>query len=1265
MNLPPAWGWIAIAAVLYAYSARAADRKTVLVMTQGNGRQQSFVEFTAGLQRNLATNFHAPPVVYIENLDLQHFNSPDYRQEIIEWLRVKYQGRKLDAIVTENEQTADTAFKVRMKFWPEVPLVFVDSGRMEVTNIAARTNYTSLSAYPEVKETLQAALRLCPDTRRIAFVSSIGNGYVELYQRDLQQVESFAANRYEVIKLVGLTMAETKQRLAGLPPQTIVYYNGIWLDAAGQTYTTPDALDELSPACNAPIFSCADTHIGHGALGGSCRVYYLMGVETGEQVAKVIRTGNANSLPAAQSSSSRYIFDWRQLQRFGLDNNKLPAGSEVRFRPLTLWETHYDVVVIVAAALVMQTVLIAALLLQRRRKQQTEAELFNSRQMLQTVLDTIPQRVFWKDLNSVFLGCNKPLAEDCGYSSVSQLIGKTDHETTAAPQADRYRADDREVMETDRPKLNFEEPQKKADGSTGWLRTNKVPLHDKNGRVIGVLGTYEDITERKQAEEILRESEQRFRSLLDNAPDAVFVQTRKRIVYVNRAMLQLLRAERPEQLLGQPVLNVVAPEWQKLVAERMQQVNTEDGPVPAIEEEYLRLDKTRVEVEVTAVPAVFHGDRGALVFVRDITERKRSAETILYERELLRTLLDLLPDSVYIKDLDSRFLMANKTLAKRFGRENPSELLGLSDKNFFPAEQAAVLRAEEEKVIAGEILNEKEETFVLPDGQKHTLLVTKVPFRDKQGQICGLVGTGRDITERKRAAEMIVYERQLLRTLLDLLPDGVYIKDLNSCFLMANQTLAQRFGKDNPSRLLGFSDKDFFPPEIAAVFRADEEKVFAGQTVSEKEETVVFPNGQERKLLTTKVPFRNSEGQICGMVGIGRDITERKQLEEQLRQSQKMEAFGQLAGGVAHDFNNLLTVILGHIALLQLQESLNPEQVAGLTEITRAAERAANLTRQLLTFSRRQLFQPKPIDLNEVVASTSKMLQRLIGEHIGLETHFTPGGAPVMADRIMMEQVLINFAVNSRDAMPKGGRLVIQTAAVSIGEAEAQANPKSRPGAFIRLRVTDTGCGIALKEMERLFEPFFTTKEVGKGTGLGLATVFGIVAQHHGWIEVESKVNAGATFCVFLPRRSESQKSQTEFTRAPEVPGGNETILLVEDEAPVRSLARTLLERKGYHVIEADSGLSALEVWQERRDEIDLLFTDMVMPEGISGRELAARLIAEKPGLKVIYASGYTDDMLGENSPLRNNPNFLEKPFNSHKLLKQVRDCLDEQPKQG
>jgi len=987
--------------------AGAGERKSVLVLTQGNGRQRSFIEFTGGLQKDLTARLGEPAVFYIENLDFEHFGSPDYRREIVDWLRVKYRGVNLDAIVTENEQTADMAFKARAALWPQVPLVFVDSGRVVEPEINAETNFTRVLAFPDVNATLDVALRLCPDTRRIAFVSSVGNSYVELYRQELKQVKDFAGSRFEVIEIVGLTIDETRARLATLPPHTIVFYNGIWMDAAGQVFDTPDALEKISAVSAAPIFSCADTHIGHGTVGGSCRVYGLMGEEAARQVVAVIHQGNADSVPALSTHSDRFMFDWRQLHRFGLNESALPSGSEVQFRPTRLWEAHRQTLLFFGAILAMQTVLIAALLWQRRRQQQIEAELFDSRQMLRTVLDTIPQRVFWKDRGSVYLGCNQPLAEDCGYSHPDKIIGKTDFETIATAEAERYRADDREVMETDRPKLHYEEPQTRMDGSTGWLRTNKVPLHDQKGRVIGVLGTYEDIT------------------------------------------------------------------------------------------------------------------------------------------------------------------------------------------------------------------------------------------------------------ERKRAAEAVAHERELLRTVLDLLPDGVYIKDREGRFLMANETLAKRLGKDSPAQVLGLSDKDFFPEKTAAAFRANEEKVLAGEIINGKEEVVVFPNGQKRTLLTAIVPFRNRQGEICGLAGIGRDLTEYKQLEEQFRQSQKMEAFGQLAGGVAHDFNNLLTVIEGHVALLQLRESLSAEQAGGLAEIAKAAERAANLTRQLLTFSRRQLFQPKPIDLNEIVANTTKMLQRLIGEHIGLETHFAPGGLLIMADRNMMEQILVNLAVNSRDAMPKGGRLTIQTANVILGEADVARNPDARPGAFVRLIVTDTGCGIPPGEMERIFEPFFTTKEVGKGTGLGLATVFGIVTQHHGWIEVESTVNQGTTFRIHLPRLEKKDRPDTEFISLPPVRGGTETILLVEDEAPVRSLVRSLLEHRGYHVIEAASGRSALEAWPRHREAIDLLFTDMVMPDGISGRELAARLQAEKPGLKVIYSSGYTDDMLGENSPLRDNPNFLEKPFDTHKLLKQVRDCLD------
>jgi two-component system, cell cycle sensor histidine kinase and response regulator CckA len=394
------------------------------------------------------------------------------------------------------------------------------------------------------------------------------------------------------------------------------------------------------------------------------------------------------------------------------------------------------------------------------------------------------------------------------------------------------------------------------------------------------------------------------------------------------------------------------------------------------------------------------------------------------------------------------------------------------------------------------------------------------------------------------------------------------------------------------------------------------------------------------------------------VVIIIRNNTERKRLEEQFRQVQKMEAFGQLAGGVAHDFNNILTVIQGNVSLLQVRQLPAAEQDVAVAETLRAAERAGNLTRQLLTFSRRQPIQLRDIDANEVVASMTKMLQRIIGEHITLETRYAPGGAPVRADSSMLEQAFMNLAVNSRDAMSEGGRLTLETAAVTLTETDVRSRPKARPGAFVRLSVIDTGCGITPEHMPHLFEPFFTTKEVGKGTGLGLATVFGIVEQHVGWIEVESHAGIGTTFSIFLPRLPHSVMARTQPPPAT-VRGGSETILVVEDETAVRSVMCRLLERHGYRVFAAESGTAALAVWHEHRAIIDLLVTDMVMPGGIGGRELANQLRAEQPALKVIHCSGYTDEMLGPDSPLRDAHSFLAKPFDHPAFLRRVRDCLD------
>jgi signal transduction histidine kinase/response regulator RpfG family c-di-GMP phosphodiesterase len=393
---------------------------------------------------------------------------------------------------------------------------------------------------------------------------------------------------------------------------------------------------------------------------------------------------------------------------------------------------------------------------------------------------------------------------------------------------------------------------------------------------------------------------------------------------------------------------------------------------------------------------------------------------------------------------------------------------------------------------------------------------------------------------------------------------------------------------------------------------------------------------------------------------IGQSL-DRKKLEEQLRQSQKMDAIGHLAGGVAHDFNNILLVIQGYSQILGKDPKLSKETADGLDQIFRAAQRAASLTRQLLAFSRRQVIHARTLDLGEVASETSKMLQRVIGEDVALKVERSPAPVLIEADEDMLVQVLINLASNSRDAMPNGGMLRISAQARTLDEGAARQNPEARAGDFACLRVTDTGAGIKPEDLARIFEPFFTTKGIGKGTGLGLATVYGIVKQHQGWIETTSQPGQGTTFSIFFPRSKQAPKASTDKADA-NVPGGTETILLVEDEEPVRTLVRGTLQRLSYRVIEAESGAQALSVWDQHPGQVDLLLTDMVMPEGVSGRELVQRLQAKKPALKFIYTTGYSRERATGAMPLPPGSHFLQKPYDLRKLAQTVRLCLDGKP---
>ena len=619
-------------------------------------------------------------------------------------------------------------------------------------------------------------------------------------------------------------------------------------------------------------------------------------------------------------------------------------------------------------------------------------------------------------------------------------------------------------------------------------------------------------------------------------------------------------------------------------------------------------------------------------------ERKRSAEALDASEVKYRSVVESIKEVIFQIDREGYWTFLNPAWAEITGF-HINETLGKCFTDYIHPDDRQRHGELMREVIDRKMIYCRDETrYIAVDGTFRWMEVYAQPFLNGNESVFGISGTLSDITERKRAEaeiqKLAAFPRFSPDPVMELAADGT-LTYLNN----AAREMARQLKVAEPEAILPCN----------AVSLAQE----CLQQGHSKPSQQIQLNG--RTVAWSFVPIIASQSVHC----YGADITERLNLEAQLRHAQKLESIGQLAAGVAHDFNNILTIIQGHTDRLITQCAEQVNLVEPLKFVSTAAKRASNLTQQLLMFSRKQKMQAKVLDLNKIIANLGRMLQRLLGDDIALESDLEPALPAIEADTGMIEQIIMNLSVNARDAMPKGGRLRIDTSLAAIDEAYAQLHPEAHPGQFVRLSVTDTGTGMSKEILSRIFEPFFTTKEVGKGTGLGLATVYGIVKQHNGWIDVESELGKGTKFVIHFPASSKS--FETTFERAPQKPavkGGHETILLVEDEPVLRELARVILKDYQYEVLEAGTGAEAIRIWEQNCGNIDLLLTDMVMPEGISGRELAEQLRVRKPELKVIYTSGYSEDVMGNEIGMRD-AMFLQKPYPPPLLAKTVRECLD------
>ena len=646
-----------------------------------------------------------------------------------------------------------------------------------------------------------------------------------------------------------------------------------------------------------------------------------------------------------------------------------------------------------------------------------------------------------------------------------------------------------------------------------------------------------------------------------------------------------------------------------------------------------------------------------LAVSRDITDRVQAVEELRDSKRKLEDAQQLGHIGYWDHDLEGdRIVWADETY----------RILGL-EKGSVPA-TAATLRAvihpddrqrqaeATAKAQSGDCRYDIEYRVVRPDGEVRTVRSLGDVVRDNSGRLCRAFGIVQDITELKSVESELRASHGMLNAIVEGTTDAVFAKDTAGRYLMMNTAGARFLGKP-VEEIIGRTDAELYSPGIAQSFiESDRQVLESGKSSTFEEEHTV--EGTTRMYVVTKSVHRDWSGHVIGLVGISSEVTELKGLEKQFREAQKMEAVGRLAGGVAHDFNNLLTVINGHSEMVLNDLPRDHPDRESLLEIRKAGDRAAALTHQLLAFSRNQILLPRVVNLNATLRELVKLLCRLIGEDVDLQ--FIPDEQLGMTkvDPMQLDQAIINLAVNARDAMPDGGRLRIETRNVLVDPADGKTRPDIGPGQYIAVSVSDTGHGMDKATGARVFEPFFTTKKLGKGTGLGLAMVYGFVKQSGGHIEMQSKVGQGTTFTIHLPQSFESDTVR-EKQLALRSPVGVETILLVEDEEAVRNLCRVVLESRGYTVLEARDGKEGLSIAQSYNGTIHLLLSDLIMPRA-SGREIAEELGSLRPEMRVLFMSGYTDEanLPGTVNKLRGR--FLQKPFTPGDLAQKVRDLLDE-----
>ncbi|MBS3917807.1 MAG: PAS domain S-box protein [Deltaproteobacteria bacterium] len=854
---------------------------------------------------------------------------------------------------------------------------------------------------------------------------------------------------------------------------------------------------------------------------------------------------------------------------------------------------------------------------------------------------------------------NRRLSEMLGYDK-SELEGM-DHWLVYHPdyqELTRERAKAR--MRGEKVPAQYEVKLQRKDGSAfdGEILARRIMFGDEPGIQVWI----RDITERKKAEETIKPSEEKFSKAFRASPAWVIISSLEegRYIEVNDAFLKSMGFRRDE-VIGRTVFELktwVNPKARTRLISELK----ERGSVRNMEVKVRKKSGELLDILLSAEVVEIAGEQCMLSASIDITERKQLEEGRRKSEEFQRAMVVCSPVALYSLDPDGNVLTWNASAERVFGWA-AEEVVG-KPLPIVPGDKQEEFREICRRVMLGQTFSNLETIRRKKDGTRLNVSLSTAPILDAEGNVIGIMSGLVDITESKRADEKLKESEERYRKFFDEDLTGDFISTPEGKILLCNPAFANILGFKSVDEALETSGSSLY-------FKESEWHKFLQLLGENKrlvnyEEKLIRNDGEKINVIENVIGTFDGQGKLIEIKGYIFDITERKRAEEerktlegQLHQSQKMEGIGRLAGGIAHDFNNVLTIIKGYSQLSLIDLKKGDPLIDNIEQIQKATDRAVDLTRQLLAFSRRQVMEMKVVDLNTIIRDLGKMLLRIIGEDIELVTFLADSLGRVKVDPGQMEQVIVNLTVNARDAMPSGGKLTIETANVELDEKYARNHVAVKTGRYVMLSVSDTGTGITPEVKERIFEPFYTTKEKGKGTGLGLSTVYGIVKQSGGNIWVYSEPGKGTTFKIYLPRVDEPLEEIKGKEELEEIPHGHETVLVVEDEEEVRKLAVKVLQKQGYQVLDAPNAGIALLLFKQHVGEIHLILTDVVMPQ-MSGPDLVKHLAPLPPVTKVLYMSGYTDNAIVHHGVLEEGMNFIQKPFSPDILARKVREALDK-----